>query len=184
MQFPNSKFAPDAEQLLRNIQEAIAESEFRVGKFYHSRGSYNAAANRLSGVADQFPLFSNADDSLWLEESSPTGKLGPAFRAQEADSLVRIVRDYPLSEWVDQAKARLTELEVKLPEADLAAQALYAVRPGQSGEAGHDEPLLRFHAPRTRHVDRREEWRSADESAEAEHSAIGAGSGRDCGIPG
>jgi outer membrane protein assembly factor BamD len=122
VQFPNSKFAPDAEQLLRNIQEAIAESEFRVGKFYNSRGSFNAAANRLGGVADQYPLFSKADESLWFEGQS-YAKLGPAFRAQEADSLVRIVRDYPLSQWVDEAKTRLTELEVRVPEADPAAAA-------------------------------------------------------------
>jgi outer membrane protein assembly factor BamD len=122
IQFPNSKFAAEAEQTLRNIQEVIAESEFRVGTFYRSRGSYNAAANRLGGVADQYPLFSKADSSLWGEAQS-FGKLGPAFRAQEADSLVRIVRDYPLSEWVDEAKARLTELEVRIPEADQAAAA-------------------------------------------------------------
>lgn len=122
IQFPNSRFAPEAEQTLRNIQEVIAESEYRVGEFYRSRGSYNASANRLGGVADQYPLFSKADTSLWGEAQS-FGKLGPAFRAQEADSLVRIVRDYPLSEWVDEAKARLTELEVRIPEADQVAAA-------------------------------------------------------------
>lgn len=121
-QFPNSKFAPEAEQLLRNIQEVIAESEFRVGSFYKSRGSYNAAANRLGGVADQYPLFSKADESLWGEGES-FRRLGPAFRAQEADSLVRIVRDYPLSKRVPEAKARLQELEVSIPEPDPVAAA-------------------------------------------------------------
>ena len=122
IQFPNSRFAPEAEQTLRNIQEVIAESEYRVGEFYRSRGSYNAAANRLGGVADQYPLFSKADTSLWGEAQS-FNRLGPAFRSQEADSLVRIVHDYPLSEWVDEAKARLTELEVRIPEADQLAAA-------------------------------------------------------------
>jgi outer membrane protein assembly factor BamD len=121
-QFPNSKFAPDAEQTLRNIQEVIAESEYRVGEFYLSRGSFNAAANRLGGVADQYPLFSKADESLWGEAQS-FSKLGAPFRGQEADSLVRIVRDYPLSRYVAQAKARLTELEVRIPEGDQLAAA-------------------------------------------------------------
>jgi outer membrane protein assembly factor BamD len=122
VQFPNSRFIPEAEQMLRNIQETIAESEYLVGAFYQSRGSYNASANRLGGVADQYPLFSKADDALWREGES-YNKLGPAFRGQEADSLVRIVRDYPLSEWVDPAKKRLTELEVRIPEADPVAAA-------------------------------------------------------------
>ena len=31
LQFPNSKFAPQAQQKLRNIQEVLADGEFRVG---------------------------------------------------------------------------------------------------------------------------------------------------------
>ncbi|MEP6961977.1 MAG: outer membrane protein assembly factor BamD, partial [Acidobacteriota bacterium] len=54
-QFPNSKFAADGAQLLRNIQEALAESESRVGSFYASRGNHNASVNRLSGAVDQYP---------------------------------------------------------------------------------------------------------------------------------
>src|SRR5579862_3778798 len=46
-QFPNSKFAPQAEQLLRNIQEVLGEAEMKVGIFYHSKGSFASSANRL-----------------------------------------------------------------------------------------------------------------------------------------
>ena len=65
VQFPNSKFAPEAQQRLRNIQEVLADSEYRVGIFYHHKGSYPAAANRLQALADQFPLYSQADEALW-----------------------------------------------------------------------------------------------------------------------
>src|SRR5881392_2196816 len=47
VQFPNSKFVRDVQQLLRNIQEAIGEGEYRVGAFYRKKGSNPAAANRL-----------------------------------------------------------------------------------------------------------------------------------------
>jgi len=66
LQFPNSKFAPRVAQTLRNIQEVIAEGEFRVGSFYHNKGSHPAAANRLQTLVDQYPLFSDADEALWL----------------------------------------------------------------------------------------------------------------------
>src|SRR5919206_5137715 len=46
VQFPNSKFAPRVQQTLRDIQEVIAEGEFRRGFFYHQKGSNPAAANR------------------------------------------------------------------------------------------------------------------------------------------
>src|SRR6266850_4659360 len=39
-QFPNSKFAPAAQQKLRNIQEVLAQREFGVGNLYHHKGSY------------------------------------------------------------------------------------------------------------------------------------------------
>src|SRR5271157_1174385 len=45
VQFPNSKFAPEAQQYLRNVQEVLADGEFKVGTFYHTKGSYPAAAN-------------------------------------------------------------------------------------------------------------------------------------------
>jgi outer membrane protein assembly factor BamD len=120
--FPNSVFIGETEQTLRKIQEVIAEGEFRVGVFYRSRGNPNAAANRLGGVADQYPLYSQADEALWLEGLS-LRQLGPGFRDQESDSLVRIVRDYPLSARVDEAKTRLKELEVRIPDPDPVALA-------------------------------------------------------------
>src|SRR5258706_1255781 len=64
VQFPNSKFAPQAQQLLRQIQEVLAQREFGVGSLYHHKGSFPAAANRLQYVTDQHPLFSASDQAL------------------------------------------------------------------------------------------------------------------------
>ena len=122
VQFPNSKFAPEVEQLLRNTQEILADSEMRVGDFYHRRGSFSSAANRLGGVVDQYPLYSRADEALWLEGDSYT-RLGPRFRQQAGDAYTKLVRDYPLSEFADQAKTRLKTLEMPIPAADQAAEA-------------------------------------------------------------
>lgn len=119
-QWPNSKFVPIAEQKLRNIQEAIGEGEFRVGSFYHKKGSNPAAANRLKGLVDQYPLFSKADEALWLQADSYE-KMGPRFRKETGDALGRIVHDYPLSSYADQAKKRLRDLEMPVPEADPVA---------------------------------------------------------------
>src|SRR5664279_2968964 len=65
LQFPNSKFAPLAQQKLRDIQEVLADSEFRVGTLYQKKGSFPAAANRFQALADQFPIYSKADEALW-----------------------------------------------------------------------------------------------------------------------
>jgi outer membrane protein assembly factor BamD len=122
VQFPNSKFVPAVTQELREIQEVLADAEMRVGDFYHRKGSLASAANRLTGVVDQYPLYSNADEALWLAGDSYS-RMGPRFRQQAADSYIRLVRDYPLSDRVDEAKKKLKDLEVEIPEADPAAVA-------------------------------------------------------------
>ena len=121
-QFPNSKFAPEVEQLLRNVQEVLATSEMGVGDFQHRRGALASAANRLGGVVDQYPLYSRADEALWLAGDS-YARLGPRFRQQTGDTYTRLVRDYPLSDYAEQAKSKLKTLELPVPAADPAAEA-------------------------------------------------------------
>ena len=120
VQFPNSKFAPEAQQKLRNIQEVLADHEFRVGYMYHSKGSYPAAANRLQGLADQFPLYSGADEALW-ELADSYSKMGDRFDDRQAAALARIVKDYPLSDHADAAKEQLSAMKRPVPEADPVA---------------------------------------------------------------
>jgi outer membrane protein assembly factor BamD len=120
VQFPNSKFAPRAQQLLRNVQEVIGEGEFRRGSFYHTKGSHPAAANRLQALSDHYPLFSKADEANWLLGDSYS-KMGPRFRQKAGTAYARIVREYPLSPFVEDAKKRLTAMEMSIPEADPVA---------------------------------------------------------------
>jgi len=122
VQFPNSKYVDETKQLLRNIQESIAEGEYMVGSYYLKRGDNSAAANRLGHVVEQYPLYSKADLALW-EMGQAYGKLGTRFRKQEGDAYSRIVRDYPLSDYADDATAKLKELEMPVPQADKAAVA-------------------------------------------------------------
>jgi len=121
-QFPNSKFAPIAQQRLREIQEVLAEAEFMAGDFYHHKGSNAAAANRLGALVDQYPLYSKADQALW-EEADSYSKMGPRFRSREGDALAKLVREYPLSPLAADAKKKLESLEIAVPEADPAAVA-------------------------------------------------------------
>lgn len=122
VQFPNSSFAPRAQQLLRNIQEVLAEHEYRVGVFYHTKGSNPSAANRLQALTDHYPLFSKADDSLW-RLADAYSKMGPRFRDRSIQAYSRIVREYPLSAYVDGAKKMLQSLEAPVPEPDPVALA-------------------------------------------------------------
>ena len=122
LQFPNSKFAPVAQQKLRNIQEVLADAEFRVGTFYHTKGSFPASANRLQAIAEQFPLYSHADEALWLAADSYQ-RMGDRFENQQVADYNKIVKDYPLSPHADEAKAKLQAMNRPVPAADPAAYA-------------------------------------------------------------
>jgi outer membrane protein assembly factor BamD len=121
--YPNSKYAPQAQQRLRDIQEVLAQAEFNVGDFYHQRGSFPAAANRLQALADHYPLFSGNDQALW-ELADSYHRMGDRFENQEAAAYSRIVKDFPLSSWADDAKERLQAMERPVPAADPEALAL------------------------------------------------------------
>lgn len=120
--FPNSRYAPVAAQRLRDIQEVSAEGEYRVGDFYHHKGSFPAAANRLQTVTDHYPLYSGSDQALWLSGDSYE-HMGPRFKQKSIASYQKIVRDYPLSPLVEEAKNKLKEMEAEIPEPDPVAYA-------------------------------------------------------------
>jgi outer membrane protein assembly factor BamD len=120
--YPNSKYLPQAQQMLRNVQEVLADKEFKTGDFYHNRGSFPAAANRMSFVTQQYPLYSGSDDALW-ELADSYRHMGDRFENQRAAALTKLVRDYPLSSHVESAKEMLTAMKRPVPEADPTAYA-------------------------------------------------------------
>jgi len=120
IKYPNSKFAPKAADLLRQIQESLAEHEFAVGDFYWRREMNPAAANRLNALVDQYPLFSRSDEALY-EAGDAYSKMGPRYRQKSAEMFQRIVREYPMGERVKKAKDRLAEMEMPIPATDKAA---------------------------------------------------------------
>lgn len=64
-QFPDSKLVPEAKARLREVQEVLAEREYRIGHFYFLRESWPATIARLMTLTDQYPLYSQADEALF-----------------------------------------------------------------------------------------------------------------------
>jgi len=118
--YPNNPLAASAEQHLRGIQEVLAEGDFRIAYFYYVKGDRRASAGRLLTVTARYPLYSRSDRALWM--------LGDIFEKSEQKGMAsryyaRIVRDYPLSSLVPDAKSRLTALKAPIPQADPKAVA-------------------------------------------------------------
>src|SRR5579863_4154924 len=77
LQYPdNQKIVAQARLKLMQVQEVIAEREYRVGRFYYLRGSYPAAVARLESLVDRYPLYSKADEALYLIGQSYESEVG------------------------------------------------------------------------------------------------------------
>jgi outer membrane protein assembly factor BamD len=127
--YPDSPLVAVSTQRLREIQEVLADSDFRIAAFYNSRKSYRAAASRLAEVVDRYPLYSNSDQalmmlgSIWERAPYATKEdeaMAASRRALAAQLYSRVVVDYPLSPLAARARERLTALGAKIPQPDAA----------------------------------------------------------------
>src|ERR1700751_1496709 len=66
LQYPDSKLIPDAKKRLLEVQEVLADREFGIGRFYYLRESYAASIARLQSLVEKYPLYSRADEALFL----------------------------------------------------------------------------------------------------------------------
>jgi outer membrane protein assembly factor BamD len=168
LEFPNSQYAADAAQKLRDIQEALAYEEARVEEFYWKKGSFPAAANRGQGLTDQFPLYSGAPEALWLLADSYQ-HLGTNFENQQAAAYAKIVEDYPLSDRAESAKLRLQAMNKPIPEVDPVA---YAREKYELDNARKRGLLGKAWQPFSAHADLLNASRTGDPSLETLHPTI------------
>jgi outer membrane protein assembly factor BamD len=131
LQFPDSKLVPEAKQRLREVQEMLGEREFRIGRFYYMRQSYPAGIARLRSVVEKYPLYSRADEALYLLGQSYEGEIENARRIA-ANEVVKakfiesagndaakfyqhLIERYPLAPRAEDAKDRLAALHKTVP---------------------------------------------------------------------
>ena len=118
--YPKDPLAPKAEQRLRDVQEIIAEGDYRIAYFYYVKGDKRAAAARLTTIAKRYPLFSKSDKVLWM--------LGDIFEKSEHKEIAslyygNILKNYPLSDLTANAKGKLVAFKVPVPQPDPKAVA-------------------------------------------------------------
>jgi outer membrane protein assembly factor BamD len=135
--WPDSKLVPEAEQRLREVQEVLADREFEIGHFYYLRPSYPAAIARLRSLVDRYPLYSKADEALYLvgqsyeneialmmrqnlEEGSQPWKMRQSliddYTTKAAEAYSQILTRYPVMDWAPDAKQRLEALHRPVPK--------------------------------------------------------------------
>jgi outer membrane protein assembly factor BamD len=140
-EYPDSKLVPLAKQRLREVQEVLAEREYNIGKFYYMRLAYPAAIARLKTVIDRYPLYSGADQTLYLLGQSyeaeieivrKNPRMNEVMKTKMIDELTKdaseaygqIIKRYPAMDRAVDAKARLEAMHQPVPRPTRAALEL------------------------------------------------------------
>ncbi len=152
MQYPdNPKLVAEGKRRLLEVQEVLADREFDIGKFYYLRMSYPASIARLKSLVEKYPLYSRADEALYLlgqnyegqtamlrakpictAVNTPAGCVGTEsgkgqmiaeLTKEAAAAYSQIIKRYPVMERDDDAKKRLAALHQPIPRPTKAAVA-------------------------------------------------------------
>jgi outer membrane protein assembly factor BamD len=131
-QYPDSPLVPQAKQKLREVQEILAERQFRIAHFYYLRDNLAASQARLESLIESYPLYSNVDEALFelgaLYEKEAAGlrkqkipaaikeKLVAQFEKKAIEAYSKIITRYPAMERAGDAKHRLQALNAPVPE--------------------------------------------------------------------
>jgi outer membrane protein assembly factor BamD len=170
MTYPDSKIVPEAKQRLLQVQEVLADREFGIGRFYYLRQSYPASIARLQSLVEKYPLYSRADEALYLLgqnyegqiariRTAPTcdahgmprgctpesvkGRYIEEFTKSASDAYSKILTRYPMMDRCDDAKKRLTALHQPVPRPTKAAVAQNKAEEDSRREATTFEKFLR-----------------------------------------
>jgi len=151
LQYPdNQKLVAEGKQRLLEVQEVLAEREFEIGRFYYLRQSYPASIARLRSLVEKYPLYSKADEALYLLGQNFEGEIArmraaptctkpgvppgctmegakaamiQQFTKDASDAYSKIITRYPVMDRVDDAKKRLAALHQPIPRPTKAALA-------------------------------------------------------------
>jgi outer membrane protein assembly factor BamD len=158
-EYPDSKLVPEAKQRLREVQEVLAQREFNIGRFYYLRLAYPAAIARLKTLVDRYPLYSAADEALYLLGQSYEGeidvirkngrmnevsktKMIEGLTKEASEAYGRIIKRYPAMDRALDAKARLESLHQPVPRPTRAALELNKKEVASRQQAGMMSSML------------------------------------------
>ena len=130
-QYPDSPLVPQAKQKLREVQEILAERQYRIAHFYYLRDNLAASQARLQSLTESYPLYSGSDEALYelasLYEREAANmkrqkipeaqreKLVAQFEKKAIEAYSRIITRYPATDRVGDAKRRLVALKAPVP---------------------------------------------------------------------
>ncbi len=118
--YPNSKYLSEVAQLHREARDRLSESEFLVGRHYFRTRWYPGAVTRLEELLKTDPQFTKRDGAYFF--------LAEAYARQDRVNEARVyyqrlLDEFAVSEFLEDAQQRLKELPATAPPASPAPVA-------------------------------------------------------------
>ncbi len=131
-QYPDSQLVPEAKQRLREVQEVLADRQYRIAHFYYLRENLAAAQARLQSLIDSYPLYSQVDEALYelgslyekevanmrrqkFADEAVKERMAAQFQKHAIDAYSRIITRYPAMDRAGDARRRLQALNAPVP---------------------------------------------------------------------
>jgi outer membrane protein assembly factor BamD len=102
--YPNSRYAPEAANRVRVLQDLIAASEMEVGRYYLRHNNYLAAINRFRIVVTDYQTTEQVEEAL-MRLTEAYMALGIVNEAQTAAAVLG--HNFPNSKWYQHAYSLL-----------------------------------------------------------------------------
>jgi outer membrane assembly lipoprotein YfiO len=175
--YPSHDYLPLVRQMKVEVEDNLARGDLGVGEYYLRRGNLLGAIGRLQYVTENYKNFEDMDRVMFR-----IGELLDRVQSPDAaDWYAKIAEGYPLSRYFEDAKKRLAEMGLEIPEVNEALAAANQANIRPSAGFSPFRPLidfgkaLGFIAP----PDPYDVVRKAveEEKAQAAKAAAGAGTG-------
>jgi len=155
--YPDSPLVPEAKQRLREVQELLAERQYRIAHFYFLRDNLAASQARMESLIDSYPLYSQIDEALYelgmlyekeagtmrkqrLSEAAKE-KMAAQFQLKAIEAYTRIIKRYPAMGRADSARQRLKALNAPIPTPTAEAMAESKAEEESRGHLTHMQGL-------------------------------------------
>jgi len=102
--YPRSRLREDAEKHLNLALDRLAKHEHIVARFYIKRKSYLSAVQRLNGLVDTYPSYTDRA-GVFYDLGNSLAALGRNGEARLY--FERVLSEFPKSSYADKAKAKL-----------------------------------------------------------------------------
>ena len=123
VQFPNSKFAPEGGAAAAQYSGESGGARIRRRELLLEARNEPGGRQPAERAGGPIPAVSARPTRRSMRRATPIRKMGPRFRKKAGEMFARIVRDYPLGDRAEEAKNRLEDLEMPVPQADPHALA-------------------------------------------------------------